>query len=186
MSDQSDTTYPGDELAQSSELRAALDARLPDFALIRRLVERAYVTETGEEASDKTLASWVRDITRNNPNFHGLITGLPFRRYVMYPAVADKFEYLIQRPCNICLPYERVDFIRFFLHTPPVSRQVKRSRAFKHAVRDYLNRVNHDFTDFFDARLCVAILFAFGTRGHWTDLDNPAKNLAGFLGKLCL
>ncbi len=177
MSDQGGVVYRGDELARSAELRAALDAELPDFVLIRRLVEQAYTTETGEAPTDKALASWIRAATRTNPNFRGLTTDRPFRRYVMYPAVADKFEYLIQRPCNLCLPYQRVDFIRFFLHTPPVSRQVKRSRAFKNAVRDYLNRVNHDFTDFLDARLCVAILFAFGTRGRWTDLDNPAKIL---------
>ena len=95
----------------------------------------------------------------------------------MFPDAASKFEYLMQRPCQLCLPYQRVDFIRFILHTSPVSRQVGRSGAFKRAVQDYLTRARHDFSDFYDSRLCVAITFALSTRGQTPDMDNLAKTL---------
>jgi Holliday junction resolvase RusA-like endonuclease len=158
-------------------LRVALDANLPDFALIKQLVEQAYTIETGQEATDKAVASWIRNAARDNPNFRGLLTERKLPRYVMFPDAASKFEYLMQRPCDLCLQYQMVDFIRFMLHTPPVSRQVARSGAFKDAVQDYLGRVQHDFTDFYDARLCVAVTFVLSTRGQSPDLDNLAKIL---------
>lgn len=171
------TSCPGDGLVQNAQLQAALDESLPNFALIEQLVEQAYTAETGQAASDAAVASWLRSAIRNNPNFHGLLTERNNPRHVMFPDLASKFTYLMQRPCQICLPYQKVDFIRFMLRTPPVSRQVGRSGAFKSAVQDYLGRVQHDFTDFFEARLCVAITFAMSAGGQSPDMDNLAKIL---------
>ncbi len=65
----------------------------------------------------------------------------------------------------------------FTLHTPPISRQVPNHAAFKKAIADYLQRVQHDFANFFDARLCVAITFILAGRSKKSDVDNLAKNL---------
>jgi Holliday junction resolvase RusA-like endonuclease len=171
-------TYTGDVLVRNAALQAALDEPLPDFALIKRMVEQAYTTETGQAVTDvRDVASWIRRAIRENPNFRGLISKTPIPRYVMYPDVAAKFEFLMQRPCALCLPYQRVNFIRFILHTPPVSRQVDRSAAYKSAIQAYLDRAKHDFADFFTARLCVAVTFAFGATARSSDMDNLAKVL---------
>lgn len=170
-------SYVGDELVRNANLWAALGENLPDFALIKRLVSEAYVAETGNTVTDDALASWMRRAIQENPNFHGLRVDDKIPKYVMFPDIASKIWYLMMRPCHLCLPYQRVDFIRIMLHTPPISRQVRKSRAFKRAIQNYLGRARHDFTDFYDARLCVAITFVFGTQARSSDMDNLAKIL---------
>ena len=58
-----------------------------------------------------------------------------------------------------------------------MSLQADRKTAFKLAVKDYLARVNFDFTDFYYERLCVAILFVMRRKSQTTDVDNMAKPL---------
>jgi Holliday junction resolvase RusA-like endonuclease len=94
----------------------------------------------------------------------------------MFPAMLEKIQYLRRRPCQFCMPFERVDVICFQLKAAPVSRQVDTHQAFKQAVQD-LARVRHDFSDFYDARLCVAATFVLGRRRRLPDLDNLAKTL---------
>jgi len=168
----------GHTLVDNAQLWEALNAECPDFAKIKRIVSQAYSTETGiREVDDKALASWMRRAARENPNFHGLCVDKTPPRHIVFPDLAGKFDYMMQRPCLLCLPYQRVQYIRFQLHTPPVSRQVERQAAFKLAVQDYLKRVNHDFSDFFDSRLCIAVTFALKAGGQVSDVDNMTKTL---------
>jgi Holliday junction resolvase RusA-like endonuclease len=167
----------GDALVGNPALQEALNAAVPDFTSIKRLVEEAYAAETGRAIDARDVASWIRHAAQDNPKFDGLVTSRLTPRHVMYADAAAKLQFLARRPCSLCLPYQRVNFIQFTLRTPPVSRQVERSMPFKRAVENYLSRVKYDFTDFFDARLCVAITFALGARGQTPDLDNLAKVL---------
>ena len=75
------------------------------------------------------------------------------------------------------MPFQSVDVICFILKTTPVSRQVGTHKAFKQAVQNYLVRVDHDFSDFYEARLCVAVTFVIGRGRRLADLDNLAKTL---------
>lgn len=170
--------YTGRELVNNKPLREALSADVPDFDLIRHLVEQAYVTETGDGNPDpKVIASWVRRTVRDNPGFRGLHIERTILRFVMYSDLADKFFLLMQRKCDMCGRFERFQTIMFFLHTRPVSRQVSTHAAFKKAIADYLRRVKHDFTDFYDARLCVAITFILASGSKVADVDNLAKTV---------
>jgi len=178
MEDDSSIPYTGRELVNSKPLREALSADIPDFDLIRDLVEQAYVTETGDGNPDpKAIASWVRRAVGDNPRFRGLHVERNILRFVMHPDLADKFFLLMQRKCDMCGRFERFQTIMFFLHTRPVSRQVPSQAAFKKAIADYLRRVKHDFTDFYDARLCVAITFILASGSRTADIDNLAKTL---------
>ena len=170
--------HEGRELVNNTSLWGALGANLPDFDLIRNLVTQAYITETEDRNPDpKAIASWLRRATRENPGFNGLRVERPSLRFVMHPDLADKFWLLMQRKCEACSLYEKFQTIMFLLHTPPISRQVPGHTAFKKAIADYLRRVKHDFTDFYDARLCVAITFVLAAGSKLADVDNLAKNL---------
>jgi Holliday junction resolvase RusA-like endonuclease len=176
--DSSIIPYAGRELVNRQPLLEALGADLPNFDLIRDLVEQAYVTETGGgNPNPKAIASWVRRAVQENPEFRGLHAERTILRFVMHPDLADKFFLLMQRKCDMCGRFERFQTIMFMLHTRPVSRQVSTQAAFKRAIADYLRRVEHDFTDFYDARLCVAITFILARGNRVADIDNLAKTL---------
>jgi len=81
------------------------------------------------------------------------------------------------------MPYQKTNYISFSLHTEPVSRQADRHTAFKKAIKGYLGRANHNFSDFYNERLCVAILFAMRAGSPVTDVDNMAKNVLDALQK---
>jgi Holliday junction resolvase RusA-like endonuclease len=168
----------GNNLVNNAQLEEAIKAELPDFAQIKEILVQAYSSETGiQGAGDEEIASWIRQAMRENPDFKGLCVDKTPPRFIMFPDLAMKFDYVAQRPCLLCLPYQKVQYIRFQLHTAPVSRQVDRQMAFKRAVRDYLDRVRHDFSDFYHARLCVAVTFALRLRGRIADVDNLTKTL---------
>ena len=57
------------------------------------------------------------------------------------------------------MPYQEVDHTRFFLRTDPVSLQADRQSAFKKAVKTHLAERNEAYSDFYNERLCVAVLF---------------------------
>jgi Holliday junction resolvase RusA-like endonuclease len=176
--DSSSIPYAGRELVNSGPLWEALIADVPDFDLIRDLVEQAYVTETGDGNPDpKAIASWVRRAIWDNPGFRGLHAERTILRFVMHPDLADKFFLLMQRKCDMCGRFEKFQTIMFTLHTRPISRQVSTHAAFKRAIADYLRRVKHDFRDFYDARLCVAITFILASGSKMADVDNLAKTL---------
>lgn len=171
--------YRGQTLVDNPAFWELVNADNPDFTQIKELITEAYLAETGEsDATDKAVSSWLFTALRSNPNLRrGISTDNTPPRYIIFPSLAVKFDYLIQRPCLMCLPYQKVKYIRFFLHTDPVSRQADRQMAFKKAVQDYLSRVNHDFTDFYNERLCVAVAFAMRAGVKRTDVDNMAKTL---------
>jgi Holliday junction resolvase RusA-like endonuclease len=81
------------------------------------------------------------------------------------------------------MPYQEVNHIRFFLRIDPVSLQADHQSSFKKAVKVYLAQVNHDFSDFYNERLCVAVLFAMRGNSRMTDVDNMAKPLLDALEK---
>jgi hypothetical protein len=168
----------GRQLVGNAALWEALRADLPNFNFIKDLVTQAYVAETGNENGDtEAIAWWLRHAVLENPRFDGLCVERTVLRYVMHPDLAGKFWHLMQRKCQQCSKYQKFKTIIFTLHTPPMSRQVPNHAAFKSAIRDYLGRVQHDFTDFFDARLCVTVTFILAGRSKKPDVDNLAKNL---------
>jgi Holliday junction resolvase RusA-like endonuclease len=171
--------YPGQTLVGNPAFWELVNGDNPDFIRIKELITGAYLAETGAgNATDKAVSSWLFKALRSNPNLRrGVSTDNTPARQIILPSLAVKFDYLIQRPCFTCLPYQRVQYIRFILHTDPVSRQADRQMAFKKAVQAYLFRVNHDFTDFYNERLCVAVLFAMRASVKRTDVDNMAKTL---------
>jgi Holliday junction resolvase RusA-like endonuclease len=176
--DPSSIPYTGRELVNNKPLWEALGANIPDFDLIRDLVKQAYVTQTGDGNPDpQAIASWVRRVVWGSPGFRGLHVERTILRFVMHSDLADKFFLLMQRKCDMCGRFEKFQTIMFFLHTRPVSRQVPTHAAFKKAIADYLRRVKHDFTDFYDARLCVAITFILASGSKAADVDNLAKTL---------
>lgn len=169
----------GQSLVDNSAFWDLVNDDHPDFAQIKESIINAYIAESGaSDATDKTVSSWLFRALTGNPNLRrGISTDNAPARQIMLPSLAIKFDYLIQRPCFVCMPYEKVKYIRFFLHTDPVSRQADRQLAFKKAVQAYLSRVNHDFTDFYNERLCVAVVFAMRASVKRTDVDNMAKTL---------
>jgi len=170
--------YRGQSLVDNAELWEAVKVDQPDFARIKDLVARAYSAETEKhDATDKEIGSWFFMAMRENPNFKGISVDKTPPRHIIFPNLAIKFDYIMRRPCILCMPYERVKYIKFYLHTEPVSRQVDRQGAFKKAVQAYLGRVSHDFTDFYNSRLCVAVLFAMRSTARTADVDNMTKTL---------
>jgi len=176
--DRASLPHTGRQLVGNESLWEALRADLPDFDFIKDLVTQAYVAEIGDENADaETIAWWLRHAVLDNPKFDGLCVERTVLRYVMHPDLAAKFWHLMQRKCQQCSKYQKFKTIIFTLHTPPMSRQVPSHAAFKSAVRDYLGRVQHDFTNFFNARLCVSITFILAGPSKKPDVDNLAKNL---------
>lgn len=168
----------GRTLADNAELHEALGAKRPDFELVKDLVRRAYEAETGRRGVDvNEIVTWLRNAATYNPRFEGLQVNREIIRWIMYPTIAEKFWSLWQRKCELCNLYADFPFIMFMLHTKPVSRQVPLQSAFKAAIKDYLRRAQHDFTDYFDAKLCVAITFVLPGHGNLSDADNLAKPL---------
>ena len=156
-----------------------MNAEHPDFAQIKDMIAGAYEAETGEgDPTERELSSWLLVALRGTPGLQeGISTSKTPPRQIVIPSLAVKFDYIMQRPCFLCIPYQRTNYISFRLHTDPVSLQANRKTAFKLAVKDYLRQVNHDFSDFYSERLCVAVLFVMRRTSRMTDVDNMAKPL---------
>ncbi|MGH3401028.1 MAG: RusA family crossover junction endodeoxyribonuclease [Streptosporangiaceae bacterium] len=171
--------YRGHTLLGNSTFWGAVNAEHPDLAQIREMIAESYRTETGRASvTEKELGSWLFMALRGNPELRrGISTEKTPPRHIILPNLAVKFDYIIQRPCFLCMPYQKIDYIRFHLHTDPVSRQADRHSAFRSAVQDYLGRANHDFSDFYNERLCVAILFAMRASSQMADVDNMVKTV---------
>jgi len=171
--------HRGHALVRNSDFWEAVDAEHPDLARIKKMIAETYRVETGRDpATEKELSSWLFMALRENPDLRkGISTEKTPPRQIILPNLAVKFDYIIRRPCLLCMPYQKTDYIRFHLYTDPVSRQADRQSAFKKAVKDYLGRIKHDFTDFYNERLCVAVLFAMRGNSPMTDVDNMAKTV---------
>lgn len=179
MASESAGPYRGHTLVSDPAFWEAVNAKQPDLVQIKAMISQAHERETGHIAlTEKELSSWLSMAINGNPEFRkGVSAGTTPQRQIILPNLAIKFGYILRRPCFVCMAYQKIDFIAFHLHTEPVSRQANRQSAFKQAVRSYLTRVNHDFTDFYNARLCVAVLFAMRSNAPATDVDNMAKTV---------
>jgi Holliday junction resolvase RusA-like endonuclease len=185
MTDEPQMVHRGHALVDDAEFWEAVDAEHPDFARIKQMVAGAYQAETGKgDPTERELSSWLTMALVSNPGLReGISTPRTPKRQIILPNLAVKFDYILRRPCFICLPYQKTNYISFSLPTEPVSRQADRHMAFKDAVKDYLRRANHDFTDFYYERLCVAVLFAMRAGSPDTDVDNMAKTVLDALQK---
>lgn len=171
--------YRGHTLVDNPKFWDAVNAELPDLARIKEMIAEAYRSEAGKgDPTEHELSSWLLTVLSRTPGFSkGISTDRTPSRQIILPNLAVKFDYILRRPCFLCLPYQKTNYISFSLPTEPVSRQAERHTAFKDAVKDYLGRASHDFTDFYDERLCVAVLFAMRRNAPMTDVDNMAKTV---------
>lgn len=168
----------GDGLINDLKLHAACQAKPVDFARVRSLVLGAYAAETGQDADDlKAVASWLSAANRLNPDFNLPHADFTVPMWLMYPDLATKVRQLTLRPCHLCEPFQTVSAMWFTLRTDPLSRQDLRHTAFKSAIKKKLDEIGHDFSDFYDRRLCVALTFALRKGTERRDLDNMAKNM---------
>jgi Holliday junction resolvase RusA-like endonuclease len=184
MTDNPQMVHRGYTLVSNPAFWEAVNTHFPDFPQIKEMISEAYRAENGRDAETyRELSSWLTMALRSPGLLEGISTGNTPARQIMLPSLAIKFDYIMSRPCYICMPYQEVEHIRFYLRTDPVSLQADRQSAFKKAVKAYLAEVNHDFTDFYNERLCVAVLFAMRGNSRMTDVDNMAKPLLDALEK---
>jgi Holliday junction resolvase RusA-like endonuclease len=171
--------YRGHTLVDNSAFWETVNAERPDFARIKEMIAEAHRNETGQaDATEHDLSSWLRIALRGTPGLRkGISATKTPPRDIIHPDLAAKFDALMLRPCLLCMPYQKVHYISFRLRTEAVSLQAKRKTAFKLAVKDYLVEVNHDFSDFYNERLCIAVLFVMRRKSQTTDVDNMAKPL---------
>ncbi len=171
--------YRGHTLVDNPAFWDAVNAEHPDFAQIKEMIAEAFRNETGQaNPTERELSSWLTIALRGTPGLReGISTGRTPARQIILPSLAVKFDYIMRRPCFLCMPYQMVHYMSFRLRTDPVSLQAKRKTAFKEAVKAYLRQVNHDFSDFHNERLCVAVLFVMRRKVQTTDVDNMAKHL---------
>jgi HD superfamily phosphohydrolase len=150
------------------------------------MIAEAYRTETGHDnPTDKEVSSWFSMALITNPDLrYGVSTENTPARWLAFPDLATKFDYIMRRPCYLCMPYQEVNHIRFYLRTDPVSLQADRKAAFIKAVKAYLSQVNHDFSDFYNERLCVAVLYVLRSTVQVADVDNMAKPLLDAMEKV--
>ena len=169
----------GHALIGNSGFWDAVNADFPDLERIKGMISAAYRAETGQgNATEREISSWLSDALSGTPGLQkGISTEKMPARWIIFPDLAIKFDYIMQRPCYICMPYQEVDHVRFYLRTDPVSLQADRKSAFKEAVKDYLGQVKHDFSDFYNERLCVAVLYVLRSSVQTADVDNMAKPL---------
>lgn len=179
MTDEPQMVYRGHTLVGNTEFWDKVNTHFPDFAGIKGMIADAYRTETGQSnATEGEIRSWLYMALTTNPDLrYGISTENTPARQIVLPDLATKLAYIMQRPCYLCMPYQSVDHIRFILRTDPVSLQADRKSAFILAVKYYLARVNHDFTDFYNERLCVAVLYFLRSSVQVADVDNMAKPL---------
>jgi Holliday junction resolvase RusA-like endonuclease len=185
MTDNPQMVHRGHTLVNNPAFWEAVNTHFPDFSRIKEMIAEAYQAETGrDDPTQRELSSWLIMALRGNPALRdGISTGNTPARQIILPSLAIKFDYIMSRPCYICMPYQEVNHIRFFLRTDPVSLQADHQSSFKKAVKVYLAQVNHDFSDFYNERLCVAVLFAMRGNSRMTDVDNMAKPLLDALEK---
>jgi Holliday junction resolvase RusA-like endonuclease len=179
MTDNPQVVHHGHALVNSPVFWEAVNTHFPDFPHIKEMIAEAYRAETGrDEPTQRELSSWLMTALRQNPDLReGVSTGNTPMRQIVLPSLAIKFDYIMSRPCFICMPYQEVDHTRFFLRTDPVSLQADRQSAFKKAVKAHLAERNEDYSDFYNERLCVAVLFVMRGNSRATDVDNMAKPL---------
>src|SRR5689334_21497594 len=117
--------HEGYSLVGNSEFWDALNAHFPDFARIKKMIAKAYRAETGKtDNTEREIRSWRTTALRNSPDpKKGTSTENTPARLLIFPDLATKFDYIIQRPCYLCMPYQEVFHIRFPLRTDPVSLQ---------------------------------------------------------------
>src|SRR6202044_44014 len=113
MSSNPPVTRPGQTLEDNANFWDLVNSDKPDFTQIKELINEAYVAETGEsDATSKAVGSWLSMVLRNNSNLRrGISTDNTPLRWIIFPSLAVKFDYLIQRPCLMCLPYQSVNYI---------------------------------------------------------------------------
>jgi Holliday junction resolvase RusA-like endonuclease len=164
-------------------LAAAINEPAPDLARIKQMIIDAYASQTGITAPDlRAVARWFSKICElRNAHCRGTIcVEHTVVRYIMSSNTAIKVQHLMQRKCQQCVIYEEVPFILFFIRIPPTSHQsndTEIKKAFRLAMREELERKAFDFSDFYDARLCVAVTFVMANGKTKNDVDNLAKNL---------
>src|SRR5579859_7585506 len=103
-------TYEGYSLVGNSEFWDAVNTHFPDFARIKDMIAKAYRTETGKtSATEHEIKSWLTMALMDNPNLEkGISTENTPARWLIFPDLATKFDYIMQRHCYLCIPYQQV------------------------------------------------------------------------------
>ena len=83
--------------------------RASDFAQIKEMIAEAYETETGKsDPTEHELSSWLSIALRGTPGLRkGISTTNTPPRVIIHPALAAKFDYIMLRPCFLCMPYQK-------------------------------------------------------------------------------
>jgi hypothetical protein len=80
------------------------------------MIAEAYRTETGQsDATDRKVRPWFFMALTTNPDLRkGISTESTPARWLIFPDLATKFDYIMRRPCYICMPYQEIDHIEVF------------------------------------------------------------------------
>lgn len=167
------------DVLNDPEFQAAINEPVPDLDRIKHMIFQAYAAAAGNPDPDpQVVASWFYH-SYGLVAVRGINVERSRQRRVISLNLTRKVQHLMERHCYQCDIYERFKYIRFFIRIPPTSRQASDRAiraAFRNAVADDLKRKDFDFSDFFDARLCVAITFIMAAGRTKNDTDNLAKN----------